>query len=38
MLATKITYNGKQFEKEHIYVYITESLCCILETSQLYFN
>ena len=32
-----ITYNGKESEKEHIYVYmyicITDSLCCTLETN-----
>ena len=28
-----ITYNGKESEKEYIYVYITESLCCALETN-----
>ena len=27
-----ITYNRKEYEKEYIYIYITESLCCIPET------
>ena len=24
-----INHNGKEYEKEHIYIRITESLCCI---------
>ena len=34
-----ITYNGKEFEKEYIYIhiYITESLCCT-SVNQLYLN
>ena len=30
-----ITYNGKDSEKKKIYIYITESLCCIPETNTL---
>ena len=40
-----INHNGKEYEKEYIYIYIriTESLCCPAEikhniVSQLYFN
>ena len=28
-----ITYNGRDAEKVYTYTYITESLCCTLETN-----
>ena len=28
-----ISQNGKEHEKEYIYIYITESLCCTAETN-----
>ena len=34
-------HNRKEYEKENTYLYISESLCCIVETNiinQLYFN
>ena len=38
-----IIYNGKESEKEYIYIYITESLCCTPEANtnianQFYFK
>ena len=29
----KTHHNGKEYEKEYVYVCITESLCCTPETS-----
>ena len=28
-----INQNGKEYEKEYIYIYITESFCCTAETN-----
>ena len=38
-----IKHNGKEYEKEYIYICVTESLCCLAETNttfvnQLHFN
>ena len=30
-----ITFNGKEYEKEYVYIIITESLCCISETNTI---
>ena len=30
-----ITYNGKESEKEYIYIYISESFCCTPETNTI---
>ena len=29
-----INRNGKEYEKEYIYIYITESLCCMAEINK----
>ena len=29
-------YNGQESEKEYIYIYITESLCCTPETNRIW--
>ena len=28
-----INHNGKEYEKEYVYLCVTESLCCIPETT-----
>ena len=30
-----ITFNGKEYEKEYVYIIITESLCCVSETNTI---
>ena len=33
-----MNHNGKEYEKEYMYIYITESFCCTMEIRTLFIN